>query len=179
MYDMNSGYSGYRMSNRAVEAYAAGEKPFSKWSKADIVSAVSDLKPELANDIARLNLEELRRIALYASSWHHTSSYCNATDFYSIDEDSIEDLTVAEINRIISTREKKEKAPKQAPVRRLADIQYIVWTGTRNYPKADKRVMTDVYVEERGCFYIVFNDQGREILRKKISSNGTYVIWKQ
>lgn len=33
MYNYNSGYSGFSMSNRAVEAYENGEKPISKWTK--------------------------------------------------------------------------------------------------------------------------------------------------
>ena len=35
MNNMNSGYNGYSMSNRAVEAYYNGEKPLSKWTKAE------------------------------------------------------------------------------------------------------------------------------------------------
>lgn len=33
MWNMNSGYSGYSMSNRAVDAYEDGEMPLSKWTK--------------------------------------------------------------------------------------------------------------------------------------------------
>ena len=33
MCNMNSGYSGYSMSNRAVDAYEDGEMPLSKWTK--------------------------------------------------------------------------------------------------------------------------------------------------
>ena len=40
MNNMNSGYNGYSMSKRATEAYYNGEKPLSKWTKADIRSAV-------------------------------------------------------------------------------------------------------------------------------------------
>ena len=37
---MNSGYSGYSMSNRAVDAYEDGEMPLSKWTKKMIISEV-------------------------------------------------------------------------------------------------------------------------------------------
>lgn len=40
MLNMNSGYSGYSMSNRAVEAYEDGEMPLSKWSKQLIIDEV-------------------------------------------------------------------------------------------------------------------------------------------
>ena len=33
MINMNSGYSGYSMSNNAVNAYENGEMPLSKWTK--------------------------------------------------------------------------------------------------------------------------------------------------
>ena len=33
MFNMNSGYHGFSMSNRAIEAYNNDEKPFSKWTK--------------------------------------------------------------------------------------------------------------------------------------------------
>ena len=38
MWNMNSGYSGYSMSNRAVDAYEDGEMPLSKWTKKMIIS---------------------------------------------------------------------------------------------------------------------------------------------
>ena len=40
MWNMNSGYSGYSMSNRAVDAYEDGEMPLSKWTKKMIISEV-------------------------------------------------------------------------------------------------------------------------------------------
>lgn len=36
--NMNSGYNGYSMSNRAVAAYESGENPLSKWTKKDLLS---------------------------------------------------------------------------------------------------------------------------------------------
>ena len=41
MYNLNSGYSGYSMSNRAVEAYSCGEMPLSKWTKKAIINRIS------------------------------------------------------------------------------------------------------------------------------------------
>ena len=42
-----AGYSGYSMSNNAVAAYENGEKPLSKWKKADILEAVKTQEVEL------------------------------------------------------------------------------------------------------------------------------------
>ena len=35
-----NGYAGLSMSNNAVNAYAEGKKPYSKWKKQDIISAL-------------------------------------------------------------------------------------------------------------------------------------------
>lgn len=37
-----AGYHGYSMSNNAVSAYADGEMPLSKWTKAEILDACGD-----------------------------------------------------------------------------------------------------------------------------------------
>ena len=42
MNSLNSGYNGYRMSNRAVAAYENGEKPLSKWLKKDIIYSIEE-----------------------------------------------------------------------------------------------------------------------------------------
>lgn len=50
MNDMNSGYNGFSMSNRAVQAYEDGEKPLSKWTKAEIMDIIEyHVKDEVAN----------------------------------------------------------------------------------------------------------------------------------
>lgn len=37
-----AGYNGFSMSNNAVAAYEDGEKPLSKWTKADIFEIIED-----------------------------------------------------------------------------------------------------------------------------------------
>ena len=49
-----AGYNGWSMSNNAVEAYANGEKPLSKWSKADILEAIEEQEVELNCTIEKL-----------------------------------------------------------------------------------------------------------------------------
>lgn len=39
-----SGYSGYSMSNNAVDAYESGEKPRSKWTKKVLLSAIFSIE---------------------------------------------------------------------------------------------------------------------------------------
>lgn len=49
-----AGYFGYSMSNNAVEAYENGSKPFSKWTKADILELIEDENLELNCSIDKL-----------------------------------------------------------------------------------------------------------------------------
>jgi hypothetical protein len=160
------------MSNRAVEAYSNGEKPLSKWTKAEIISAVSEIdsdKAELLKSVKALTLKEK---VLYCSSWHHTSSRYNKTNFYRIDEDFINGSTEEDIAEMaLENRNEKKKSKTYK-----GDIFYIEWSGTRNYPKAEEKCLSNVNIEERGAFYYVTDDAGTELLKKKIGSNGTRVV---
>ena len=94
-----AGYHNYSMSNNAVEAYNTGEKPISKWKKSDIISEINQYRKEfdlplIDNAIfKKISIKIMRKHFLTCSSWHHTSSHYNKTDFYSIDEDAIDSLT--------------------------------------------------------------------------------------
>lgn len=87
-YIKSAGYYKYSMSNNAVDAYANGEMPLSKWTKTAILRELQDL--EVSQDIIKiaktLPLTDLKAIFLYKSSWHHTSKMYNRTDFYSVNE---------------------------------------------------------------------------------------------
>lgn len=91
-----AGYYGFSMSNNAVEAYESGEKPKSKWTKREIIEEIKrQIEEEEAelnvslSDIEKMPLEALMDLALYESSWHHTSGYFNETSFYSVDASEI------------------------------------------------------------------------------------------
>lgn len=169
-----AGYSGYSMSNNAVSAYADGEKPKSKWMKNDFIELTKEINPSKLELVSALPINVLRDVLLYKSSWHHTSSMYNRTDFYSFDEDALDDLTQEKVSRLLSA---KKETPVENPIRK-GDIDYITWEGTRNYPKAVKHTLRDVNIQVKGSFYIITDDNGKEILRKKIGSNGTYVTFK-
>ena len=119
-----AGYDNYSMSNNAVAAYETGEKPKSKWTKKEIIEELRDQSEDLKVDIKaleKLPVSTLREIALVQSSWHHTSSYFNRTDFYMVDASRIEeeDLKI----------EKKEITEKRVRA------HYLEWSGTRKHPK--------------------------------------------
>ena len=91
-----NGYSGYSMSNNAVDAYNRGNKPISKWTKKAILDEIKSIGEEynLKFDFERLkkeNISELRETILTKNGYHHTSKYYNTTDFYYIDLEKLYD----------------------------------------------------------------------------------------
>lgn len=141
--NMNSGYNGYSMSNRAVEAYEQGEMPYSKWSKRQIMESLEDaieyeqIEAKFSLELfSKLNLNEMRNF-LNRTSWHHTGSYCKETDFYSLDFLTLEELTNDKINEIILERVKapRVKKEKEQVMYITAYVEYENWEGTRNHPK--------------------------------------------
>lgn len=129
--NMNSGYNGYSMSNRAVAAYEGGEKPLSKWTKKDLLSSLA----EMDIDTSRLNkysLKTLKKYFLRMSSWHHTGSYVNKTNFYSIKD--IENISYETLDRI-ERDVKEERVEKNNEDYVKAFISYGEWEGSRKHPK--------------------------------------------
>ena len=169
-----AGYSGWSMSNNAVDAYYNGEKPLSKWTKADIIEAIEDpIKEEeltlncSMEKLKKLNAKVLKQICLYRSSWHHTSNHYNKTDFYSLDIDSIAELTDEKINRIIEDY-KEEKSEELTEEK--WKCAFLEWSGTRKHPKA-----TEVIEEGtiKGNWFIRADGS-----KKKTTANGFKFIKK-
>jgi hypothetical protein len=127
-----AGYKGYSMSNNAAAAYEDGEKPLSAWTKAEILAAIESADLDRKFDLEklmRLTVGELRLHGLYKSSWHHTSSRYNRTNFHSLDLTFFEDLTDEKIDEIIQTRQPKAKKAKAEPRKIKAKIRYTQWEG--------------------------------------------------
>lgn len=95
-----AGYKGKSMSNNAVAAYESGEMPRSKWTKKAMIAAINDYLESnslyLNTDIFKLNKEDLFYNFFTCSSWHHTGEFYNCTDFYSIDEQTLAEVTQEE-----------------------------------------------------------------------------------
>lgn len=176
-----AGYHNYSMSNNAVAAYARGEMPLSKWTKAAILAAAAEYLEHDENGAQKLEwlragrLANLKRFALHNSSWHHTSSHYNSTDFFSLDELNLDNMTEIDAAKL----KENEEAPAVdvAPGRRVGCIEWLEWGGTRKHPRAFERKLENVEIEEKGCFYLVFKN-GVQVLKKKIGSNGTVVNYK-
>lgn len=152
-----AGYHGYSMSNNAVTAYANGEMPKSKWTKTAILSELRDqTTPDRLALLKGKTVAELRELALKRSSWHHTSSHYNRTDFYVVDTVHINSVSIQSLAGY-SLSKKEEK-----PIERTA--VYLEWSGTRKHPKATEVVVKGIV---KGNWFHLPNGT-----KKSITANG-------
>ena len=68
MQDMNSGYFGYKMSKRAHDAYDQGEKPYTRWTKKDILEELEN------NEISEEDLKKLSKYSAETLKAYHPES---------------------------------------------------------------------------------------------------------
>ena len=153
-YGSKGGYEGHSMSRRAAEAYSSGEKPISKWTKSEILTGIEETAWDNDIDIegidfSKLTTEELKSKFLRNSSWHHTGSFYNATDFYEISAAAVAETTQEDIERIISGRtrrqltnaERAEKAMNEKALEEAKEvykkIKFIYDSGVTNYKSAN------------------------------------------
>lgn len=180
----NSGYVGYSMSVRAKEAYENNEKPKSQWSKDELVDAVLSFNSNVDEKmVKKLSVDYLRQNFLEMTSWHHTGKFFNRTDFYSINEDAIEQLTNEDITKHLDYV-KSERAEKLAMKDKIAqkkkedeilgnyiaDVSYTEWEHKR--PHEVK--LEGVKVKEKGEFadwYEITDKNGNTFKKKRGNIN--------
>lgn len=122
-------YLNYSMSVRAAQAYDMGEKPKSKWTKKEILEVLESENID-TSVLKKLKSDELKNLCLKYSSWHHTSSRYNRTEFYMVECKDYDEKT---IENIISNRTVKAEKAKSKEINAL--IKYSIWQGTRKHPK--------------------------------------------
>lgn len=162
-------------------AYESGEMPLSKWTKEDILDNVeSYIKQNNIQDIdldkiKKMSLQDLKRLFLNKSSWHHTGKMYNQTDFYSLDEDYLDELTNSKIDSFLERkqkeREKQKEILKKGPERKYGKIYYSEWEGEGRRKKKIDLVSPIGLLEKRGAYTILLDKKGNEILRKKTDGN--------
>lgn len=163
-----AGYNGFSMSNNAVEAYENGEKPFSKWTKGEIIDNIISVKLELKCSISvlkKIPASNFKNMFLRKTSWHHTSSRFNKTDFYSIDYTALEQITDDKIEAIVLNLKKiKEEDEKKKEVDEIWRCKFLEWSGTRKHPKATEVIEEGIV---KGDWFI-----RKDGSKKKTSANG-------
>ncbi len=181
-----AGYKGYSMSNNAVVAYERGEKPFSKWSKKDILEEIRknidlekyDFKKISSRknidlekyDFKKISSSILKNYFLQKSSWHHTSSYYNCTNFYRINYNRIESFDINRYNKLVdltSDEKMENNKDKKSDEHFIAYIKYTEWEGSRKYPKA---------VEKEEFVYCVNNKAYTSLYNYKLLTGKSIVI---
>lgn len=139
MHNHNSGYHGYSMSKRAVEAYQNGEMPLSKWNKKELLSRIEKFGVDI-NTLSKFSKEALQDCFLYNSSWHHTSNMFNRTNFYTINdytiqvfldypEEILKSLQYFDNHRTVKSKKKESETFV------IVKIRYGIWEGSRRHPK--------------------------------------------
>lgn len=167
-----AGYSGWSMSNNAVAAYEDGEKPLSKWTKTDVFDAMSEQEIELKcsmENLRKLPAKILKEVCLTRSSWHHTSSHYNKTDFYSLDINYIEELTNEKIETLL-TEYKANKRTEDKPSEEKWKCAFLEWSGSRKHPVATEVIEEGIV---KGNWFYRKNGT-----KKKTTANGFKFIEK-
>lgn len=163
------GYSGYSKSNNAIEAESKGRYP----------ASVAAKKLGVKTGAIKLYID--------TDEWHHTSSMYNRTPYYDIrylleykeggkealQAEGLEESEITDIEKLYEQL-KNYKEPKKDEQVYKADVEYIVWSGTKSRPKANVKTYKNIEVREKGSFYTFVLPDGSTV-RKKISSNGTNV----
>lgn len=167
-----AGYSGWSMSNNAVAAYEDGEKPLSKWTKTDVFDTMSEQEIELKcsmENLRKLPAKILKEVCLTRSSWHHTSSHYNKTDFYSLDINYIEELTNEKIETLL-TEYKANKRTEDKPSEEKWKCAFLEWSGSRKHPVATEVIEEGIV---KGNWFYRKNGT-----KKKTTANGFKFIEK-
>jgi hypothetical protein len=90
-----AGYQNFSLSNNAIEAYKEGQLPKSKAANQIRLAAKLILqKCDLLTEERKFDLRGTPKIAFYRyTSYHHTSSKYNATNFYSVQDKTYDVLS--------------------------------------------------------------------------------------
>ena len=111
------GYKGKSMSVNAAIAYSEGKKPLSKWTKSAIFDEMDfycdEISAEKMELLKKLTVKELHENFLSYKAYHHTGKFYNTTNFYELNIEKIEEITIDEINNIISRRKKAERRSQE------------------------------------------------------------------
>lgn len=181
MMNMNSGYVGWSMSERAYDAYCDGEKPKSQWTKADMLEALQHVAGELnvvlPDNIAKLRKETIFDRMFWCSSWHHTSIYCNITDFYSVDEESVKSLTAEQVDRWLAEEAAGDSrsANTREAESRFVKISFTEWIGKGNHKNPKEQFGWGELVGD-WCHLIAPSANGAK--KKNVYANSCKVVGK-
>jgi hypothetical protein len=158
MEDMNSGYTGYSKSNRAVIAESNGIFPITECVKR-----------------TKLQAETIKEF-FPSDEWHHVSSFATAVDFY--DTNKILDGITAEVLAFDKKiKVKKSEFKKEAPIiHKGCEVSFTEWSGAGRNKSADFRELKNVTMMIKGSkAKLIFKDEnGRKQEINKFIDKGDF-----
>lgn len=174
-----SGYVGCKMSERAKEAYDNGERPMSKWNKWDILNELEyDLDDDTIAKLSKYSTQTLKNVCLEWTSWHHTGSYANETDFYAVMDGKNADLIqvfsdLDEEEKVLKEFRKRQKEEKRLleSTEEKCYFRFGVWSGTKKHPKL---VYYRTYGIKKGVW--IYYMDGSSLKKKNASGNYVSVL---
>lgn len=131
------GYINESMSERAAQAYEAGYKPLSKWTKFEIIKNIIEFGVWSEAELKKYPKHVLVEMFLEYQGWHHTSKMYNQTIFYGINIDAAEKHDVDALDELLADykEEAKESHKNANPITiEKGFIRFETWEGTRRHP---------------------------------------------
>lgn len=154
-------YIGNRMSERAFNAYQEGAKPLSKWTKREILDLIDSVDSDLSKKLSKVSKKKLQETFLVCTSWHHTGSYFNKTNFYEFNVGAVEDFDQSMIHSLFEKNEIKSE------ILEYVYFEYIEFEGSRKHPK---KVSKSAYGIKKGNWIYIL-DQYNLLTKKKADGN--------
>lgn len=145
-----AGYkSDFSKSNNAAKAEGEGKFPVSVVSK----------KTKIPTDLIRAHI--------VPCEWHHSSSYYNEVDYYSLDD--VEEFFASEVGKSLLFEYKSRK--KTEEVHLNCKVEWLEWSGSRRSPKCEQMQAEGATVVVRGKTAYITLANG-EKFQKRLSTNG-------
>ncbi len=171
-YHKGNGYAG-TTSNNALDAYAEGRMPMSKWTKKDFIEHI-DANREIINCDYELLINQpvdvLKSLLLFSGGeYHHTSFRFNVTMFYHFSNESLSSLTDKIIKQTAANiKAQKQKEHDEKLQKAADDKQYDGrWEAIYTKRSVNGRFKRDIVMrgEVRNSWF--YPDQGSEFENKR------------
>lgn len=131
------GYINESMSERAAQAYEAGYKPLSKWTKTDIIDNVVESGAWTEAELKKYPKKVLADMFLEYEGWHHTSKMFNQTCFFGINLNAAETHDVEALDQLLAEYKEETKEASKSKEQTTIEkgfIRFEEWEGSRNHP---------------------------------------------
>ncbi len=167
-----NGYAG-TMSNNALDAYAEGRMPISKWTKKELIKHIDANRGSINCDYELLisqPVDVLKKLLLFSDGeYHHTGLRYNETTFYHFSDKRLSNLTDEEIVQMASNIKTQKQKQNEAKLQKAADDKTYDgrWEAIFTKRSIDGRSKRDITMtgEVRNSWF--YPDPGSEFDNKR------------